>query len=92
MARSYRAKNKRIITRSGNGQFRKSSLSDFGIGTCCKCQKSFRISVEHFDDMAFPDPREMQFYKTHCPMCGNYEETKPKPEEVIDIKGFFNIE
>ncbi len=89
MARSYRTRSKRILMRSGNGQFRKSALSDFGIGTCCKCQKVFRISVEHFDDMDFPDPREMQFYKTHCPTCGDYDETKPKEQEPFDIDKFF---
>ncbi len=33
MPRSYRANNKRLINRSGNGRFRKTTLNDFGIGT-----------------------------------------------------------
>jgi hypothetical protein len=38
MALHYKAPNGRIIPRAGNGRFRKTTLSDFGLG-CILCPK-----------------------------------------------------
>lgn len=47
--RHYKAPNKRIIHRGGNGRFRKTTMQDFGIGgTCPECR---HFLIQHYGGM-----------------------------------------
>jgi hypothetical protein len=70
--RFYRAPNKRIIARAGNGRFRLTTLADIGGGVCRKCGKP------HIPDLSglgeFPDPREIRDRQTTCDECRKAEQ------------------
>lgn len=58
--------NKRMVVRSSNGQFKKLTFADVGIGVCEKCQ---HLMVRHYDgrpDDPHPDPR---LFKMRCFNC-----------------------
>lgn len=73
MARSYKARNKRLIPRAGSGQFRKASAADLGIGGVCPdCN---HLLLQHYDGDErdpFPDPQKFRY---RCFTC------EPRTEE-----------
>lgn len=75
MAKSYRARNKRIIPRSGDGKFRKTVLSDIGAGVCQGCGKLFGWS-EPEKVGAFVDPFAIAKAKSYCQECLSEQEQK----------------
>lgn len=75
MARHYKAPNKRIIHRSGNGRFRKSTLQDIGIPNSMVATGKMQCVCGY---QWFP------FVKTGiCPECGSKEKAPitPTPEQ-----------
>lgn len=77
MPRSYKAPNKRIIPRSGNGRFRKTTMADFGIGGIC--QKCRHLLVHHYDgDENDPmiDPRKFRYRCFTCEPMTEKEQHK----------------
>lgn len=71
MARSYKARNKRIIMRSGNGRFRETTAADFGIGVCPNdgCN---HLTLQVFD-------RPGGFPRQRCFTC------EPKTEAELEV-------
>lgn len=69
MSKSYKAPNKRIIHRSGNGKFRKSNLSDIGGACCKKCNKLYVIDTEYARVGNFIDPFRLAEAKEYCKEC-----------------------
>ncbi len=67
MSRPYKARNKRIIPRSSSGRFRKTTMTDFGIGGVCpKCN---HFLIQHYDgDENDPliDPRRFRYRCFTC--------------------------
>ena len=81
MPKSYKAPNKRIIMRSGNGRFRRTTMEDFGVGGVCKCS---HLLVSHYngdirDD--FIDPRK-QVYR--CFACEPLTDDEEKLQKEIE--------
>ena len=67
MPRPYRARNKRIIQRGSGGRFRRSTLSDVGMGECETCGAIHRPD---FSDLPRPvDPRVMRDRTKQCADC-----------------------
>jgi hypothetical protein len=79
MTRPYRAPNKRLIHRSGSGRFRKTTLSDIGLGVCDKCGKVFVPNLSGMDG-PFIDPREFNARRRTCGPCLGLPELPPAPE------------
>ena len=70
MPRPYRARNKRIIHRAGNGRFRRSTLSDIGMLVCGKCGAIFTPDISVLPrEGAFVDPFAINRVRTRCPEC-----------------------
>ena len=88
MARSYKARNKRIIPRSGSGRFRATTAADFGIGGVCEVCNHFLI--RHFDgdpDDPMPDPRLFRYRCFTCePRTGEEEERHQAAVEAEQSK------
>lgn len=94
MPKSYRAPNKRIIPRAGNGRFRKPIMQDFGIGGFCPVCS--HLLIRHYDGDTrdtCPDPRKFRF---RCFTCEPLTETekqlqseigasKPKQTTIMDM-------
>lgn len=75
MARPYKAPNKRIIHRTRGGRFRRSTLSDVGLGCCERCGGIFTPDVESArDDSGFIDPFEFNRARKICPDCRTKKE------------------
>ena len=68
-ARPYKARNKRIIHRSGNGRFRHSTLADIGMAECEQCGAIFTPDLSKFKNQLFVDPRELRDIRKLCPAC-----------------------
>jgi hypothetical protein len=66
MPRPYRAPNKRLIYRSGSGQFRKATLREIGLAECAQCRGLFTPA---FPDRPMLDPRDFQKSMRFCPTC-----------------------
>jgi len=84
---AYKAPNKRIIQRAGNGKFRKTTMEDMGIGgTCPDCQHL--LLWKYFgNNPQMPDPRETGY---ECPHCGyrinrrgDVLEKNPTPDSTL---------
>lgn len=76
MTRSYKARNKRVIKRSGNGRFRRATGADFGIGICTT-NGCGGLTVRVYDgdeNDEFPDPRKFRQRCYHC---------EPKTDEEL---------
>ena len=69
MMRPYKAKNKRIIQRAGNGRFRHSTLADIGMAECEKCGAIFTPDLSAFKNQPFIDPREFREARKLCSGC-----------------------
>ncbi len=67
MTRFYRAPNKRIIMRGGNGRFRHTTAADLGLGQCQKCGMPFVPDLSGLGDL--PDPRVIRDRMATCPAC-----------------------
>jgi len=67
--KSYKAPNKRIIRRAGNGKFRKTILADLGAGCCQKCGKFYTFDSSMVMDGPFIDPMKMAQHKVMCADC-----------------------
>lgn len=65
MPRAYKAPNKRIIQRAGNGRFRQSTLSDIGLGCCEVCGQIFAPDFSSMGE--FIDPRDFNRARRFCP-------------------------
>jgi hypothetical protein len=77
MAKSYKARNKRIIPRGRGGRFRRTTAADFGIGECEKCG-GFTVQRYNGDPRdEFPDPR---LFRPRCFSCN------PKTEEELALE------
>ena len=82
MARSYKARNKRIISRSHNGRFRKTTMQDFGIGGFCETCGHMMIRHYYGDPReAFPDPRKFRY---RCFTCEPLTVEEKKLQEEIE--------
>lgn len=62
----YRHKNKRLVPRGGNGQFRKTTLEDIGLACCENCGEVFRPALPVGE---FVDPREYRMARRFCDTC-----------------------
>ena len=81
MARPYKARNKRIINRSSNGRFRKSTFSDIGMAECETCGKLFFPDYDAaVGDDPFVDPRVLQDAKRFCGVHGGIEKTQQQEQ------------
>jgi len=90
----YKAPNKRIIDRGGNGRFRKTTMQDFGIGgTCPECR---HLLIQHYDGdprTEFPDPRKFRYRCFTCEpltedelkLKAEIEAERPKQKSLIEI-------
>lgn len=90
----YKATNKRIIPRGGNGRFRKTTMQDFGIGGACpECR---HLLIQHYDGdprTEFPDPRKFRYRCFTCEpltedelkLKAEIEAAKPKTKSLFDI-------
>lgn len=90
----YKAPNKRIISRGGNGRFRKTSMQDFGIGgTCPECR---HLLIQHYDGDPrdeFPNPRNFRYRCFTCEpltdaeikLKAEIEAAKPKTKSLFEI-------
>jgi hypothetical protein len=67
--RSYRAPNKRIIMRGGNGRFRSTSPADVGMGVCGICGNPFIPDLSDLKDQPCVDPREIRDRMATCDKC-----------------------
>jgi len=88
MPLSYKARNKRIIPRTGGGKFRKTTPTDFGIGgTCPKCR---HFLLRHYDGDERDRPLDPRRFVYRCFTCNplteaeqalkaEIEASKPKP-------------
>lgn len=86
--------NKRLMFRSGGGQFRKAHMSDMGIGGTCPTCNHFLLA--HYDGDPrdpFPDPRKFGY---RCFSCQPETDTElarkaeiaasqPKSPGILDI-------
>ena len=70
MPRAYKASNKRLIQRSASGQFRRSTLADFGMGYCESCGAIYSPDLSQFNS-GFIDPFEMRKAMDTCTHCGH---------------------
>jgi len=89
-----RYSNKRIMLRTGGGQFRKAQPSDLGImGVCPKCQ---HLLLRHYDGDPrdeFPNPRKFRNRCFNCEpltdadtnLAAEIEASKPKPIGIIEL-------
>lgn len=73
MPRAYKAPNKRIIQRAGNGRFRHTTLADIGMAECEKCGAIFTPDLSKFANRAFIDPREYRDARKYCAKCSQPE-------------------
>jgi hypothetical protein len=89
-----RYSNKRMMIRSGNGQFRKAIMQDVGIGGTCEACNHFLL--RHYDGDprdTSPDPRKFRFRCFTCEpltdaeksLAAEIEEAKPKLTSILDI-------
>lgn len=69
--RPYRARNKRIIQRSGSGRFRQSNLADIGLAECKTCGAIFTPDFSRLKNKEFIDPREMRDITSYCSECNS---------------------
>lgn len=76
--RAYRATNKRIIQRAGNGRFRHSTLADVGMAECEKCGRIFTPDLSIFKNEQFIDPRRFRDVRKCCSTCKKEEEVRPR--------------
>ncbi len=79
MAKSYKARNKRIIMRGGNGRFRRATGADFGIGACPNegCRSLTRRVYDGPENDPMPDPR---LFRQRCFTC------EPKTEAELEAE------
>lgn len=78
----YKAPNKRIISRAGNGRFRKSTMADFGIGGACPVCRHFLIRHYEGDSREpFIDPRKFRY---RCFSCEPLTKAEKKIREEIE--------
>jgi hypothetical protein len=61
----YRTASKRIIQRKGNGRFRRSTLTDIGMGHCETCGVLFVADYTDMGDII--DPRVIRDRQRFCP-------------------------
>lgn len=84
MPNHYKARNKRIIPRNGNGRFRKTAAADFGIGGVCpNCD---HLLIRHYDGDerdSFPDPRKFRY---RCFTCEPRTEAELAREAEIEAE------
>jgi hypothetical protein len=73
MAKPYKATNKRIIMRAGNGRFRQATGADLGIGGVCPVCSHFLL--RHYDGDLDDRPQDPQKIRYRCFTC------EPKTEE-----------
>ena len=65
----YKAHNKRLIARGGNGRFRKTTMRDVGMGRCEYCNKLFMPDYSLAQDGLFVDPLLLRKIERTCPEC-----------------------
>jgi len=65
--RWYKAPNKRLIARSGNGRFRQTTLADIDLACCETCGVIFTPTLPEGN---FIDPRDMREARRFCPEHG----------------------
>jgi hypothetical protein len=82
MPKPYKARNKRIIQRSHNGSFRKTTLEDVGLGGVCPDCQHFLFQEYFGKDPQMPDPRELGY---ECYHCGYRENRRHEPIEKNPI-------
>jgi Zn ribbon nucleic-acid-binding protein len=66
MPKHYKTTNKRIIQRSPNGSFRKTTLEDVGLGGVCPDCQHLLIWTYFGKNPQMPDPRETGYECFHC--------------------------
>ena len=69
----YKAANKRLIARGGDGRFRKGILSDIGLACCETCGVLF---APQYPDSQMIDPREFREMRRFCGDHGYKEKGK----------------
>lgn len=78
MPKPYKARNKRIIQRAGNGKFRKTTLEDVGLGGVCPDCQHFLFQEYFGKNPEMPDPRELGY---ECHNCGYRTNRRGEPIE-----------
>ena len=84
MMKAYKASNKRIIPRGGNGRFRKTTMEDFGIGGACPSCR--HLLLRHYDgdeNDPFPDPR---LFRYRCFTCEPKTEAELERDRAIEAE------
>lgn len=81
-------KNKRIVHRTGSGQFRAAQAADIGImGTCPVCQHFLLRVYDGPQNDPHPDPRR---FRNRCFTCE--PETQIEQESAPEVKSFSIID
>jgi hypothetical protein len=72
MARFYKALNKRLIPRATGGQFRRTTIEDFGMAHCESCHSIYTPDLRSFSSR-FIDPFAMADARKACTNCGHVQ-------------------
>jgi len=94
MPRPYKTGSKRIINRSPNGRFRKTTMLDFGLGGFCDV--CGHIKIRHYDGNdsdPFIDPRLFRYRCFTCEPRNTEENQRHKAaieKEKEGNRAFFN--
>lgn len=81
MAKPYKARNKRIIQRSSNGRFRKTTFQDIGLmGICQTCG---HFLMRHYDGNPEDPMIDPRLFRNRCFTC---EPRSPEEQKRFDEK------
>ena len=74
MSRFYKASNKRLIARAGNGRFRTTTITDIGMAMCGKCRRIFTPNYTRANEDGMINQFRLRALQTTCPDCTESEE------------------
>lgn len=91
---TYKHSNGRLVPRSGNGQFRKATGKDFGIGGVCEVCN--HLLLQHYNGDENERPLDPRGFRSRCFACeplteaeqakrDEREANKPKERSIIDM-------
>lgn len=83
MAKYYKTLSGRVIHRRNGGQFRKSALSDIGLGNCERCGEIYPVTIPG----GIVSPRLFRIIHSLCPDCREVLKDTPDPIAGKPIAG-----